>query len=402
MTTFEYRGFSSTGRSVRGLVEAPDAKRARALLAARGVAVEALAPASAAAPSGTRAMRLPPAPRAAAYRELAALLESGVPLVPALEVLLEAPLPVPHRLALAALRDGVREGAPFSAVLARLPLRASPLEFAVLQVGERTGTLAQSFARLADSLGESIALRDRTFSALLYPAVVVVVALLLGSGVSLFLLPRVQRLLDSAALPVPALSRFLFGSGRFLGAAVLVAMAIGALALRAAVRRARRDPELAVRLDRRLLGVPLLGAAHRELAALRFLRVLALLLERGVALVEALPLAARASSSPLLASEIDRETDLLARGKPLSDVFRDAAPLPPSLSSWVRAGQSGGDLPGLLLHAADAIRQAFDRRSSRALTLVETALTLAVGLFVALLALAVLLPVLHMNHALPS
>ncbi|MBR6020812.1 MAG: type II secretion system F family protein, partial [Kiritimatiellae bacterium] len=156
----------------------------------------------------------------------------------------------------------------------------------------------------------------------------------------------------------------------------------------------------AAALDRRLRRIPLLGPAHRELSALRFLRVLALLLERGVGLVEALPLAARASSSPWLAAEIDRETTLLSRGKPLADVFRDAAPLPPSLASWVRAGQSGGDLPGLLLHAAAQLRQSFDRRSARALTLLETSLTLLIGLLVALLALAVILPVLQMNPAL--
>ncbi|MBR6022459.1 MAG: type II secretion system F family protein, partial [Kiritimatiellae bacterium] len=154
MTSFSYKGFSSTGRPVSGLVEANDPKHARSLLAARGIMAESVAPASASSPSSARAMRLPPAARASAYRELAALLDSGVPLVPALEVLLDAPLPPSSRLALAALRDGVREGAPFSAVLSRLPLRATPLETAVLQVGERTGSLSRSFASLADALEE--------------------------------------------------------------------------------------------------------------------------------------------------------------------------------------------------------------------------------------------------------
>lgn len=400
MTSFSYKGFSSTGRPVSGLVEAADPKHARTLLAARGIMAESVAPASASSPSTARAMRLPPAARAAAYRELAALLDSGVPLVPALEVLLDAPLPAPTRLALAALRDGVREGAPFSAVLARLPLRATPLETAVLQVGERTGSLSRSFASLADALEERLALRDRTLSALLYPAVVVLVAILLASGVSLFLLPRIRNLLTETGLPVPLFTRLLFSAGRLLGALSLALLAAAAVAARVVARRAARDPSLAAALDRRLRRVPLLGPAHRELSALRFLRVLALLLERGVGLVESLPLAARAASSPWLSAEIDRETTLLSRGKPLADVFRDAAPLPPSLAAWVRAGQSGGDLPGLLLHAAAQLRQSFDRRSARALTLLETSLTLLIGLLVALLALAVILPVLQMNHGL--
>lgn len=398
MSSFSYNGFSSSGRPLSGLVEAADPKHARALLAARGIAVSDIAPATASSRSG--AMRLPPAARAAAYRELSALLDSGVPLVPALEVLLEAPLPAPHRLALAALRDGVREGAPFSAVLARLPVRAAPLESAVLQVGERTGTLSQSFARLADILDEELAVRTRALSALLYPAVVVVVALLLGGGVMAFLLPRLQRLLAETGMPVPFFTRLLFGGGRLLGALLLLAAAGGTAAAFAFRRRTARDPSFAASLDRRLFALPFFGPARRELAALRFLRVLALLLERGVGLVEALPLAARASGSPLLSSEIARETDLLSRGKPLSDVFRDAAPLPPSLASWVRAGQSGGDLPGLLLHAASSLRQSFDRRTSRAITLLETGLTLVIGLFVALVALAVILPVLQMNRGL--
>jgi general secretion pathway protein F len=143
--------------------------------------------------------------------------------------------------------------------------------------------------------------------------------------------------------------------------------------------------------------MPGLGPAWRELASLRFVRTLSLLLRRGIGLLEALPLAAQASGSAFLLADARRETEVLAQGKPLADVVRSIRALHPSLAAWVRAGQGGGDLVGLLDNAAVRLRQSWDQRASRSVALLEIALTLVVGILVALVALAILLPVLQMN-----
>ena len=114
-------------------------------------------------------------------------------------------------------------------------------------------------------------------------------------------------------------------------------------------------------------------------------------------LVEGLPLAAKASGSAQMAAEAARETEELAHGKPLAEAVRGIRELPESLAAWILAGQSGGNLPGLLGHAAKRMQDSWERRARRSLTLLEVGLTVGIGAFVALLALAVLLPVLQVN-----
>lgn len=397
MTTFDYAGFDARGRRVGGLLEAQDAKDARARLAAQGIACESLAPATARTHRQSRSLRFPPAARAMAYRELAALLDSGVTLVPALDVLLQAPAPDSVRLALAAARDNIRDGLPLSQAVLRWPLRLAPYEVPILEAGESTGGMPQALSQLAAFLEESATLREKLLAALLYPAIVVVLAMLLGGLVMTFLLPRMAGLLAETGMAVPMFTRVLFAAARILGPVLLLVFAVAAVAVPIARRRARRDAQVAAAADERLYRMPGLGPAWRELASLRFVRTLSLLLRRGIGLLEALPLAAQASGSAFLLADARRETEALAQGKPLADVVRSIRALHPSLAAWVRAGQGGGDLVGLLDNAAVRLRQSWDQRASRSVALLEIALTLVVGILVALVALAILLPVLQMN-----
>lgn len=398
MTTFEYKGYDVSGRAQSGLIEAADLKDARKRLAARGILPELLQTAG-----GTASRRAAKASafnsdiRTMFYRELAALLGSGVALVPALDVILQAPELDQARTRLAAVRDAVREGRALSAAMAAVSAQVTPFEQAVMEVGERTGGMHEALDRLATFLEEQEKLREKLMTALLYPAVVVSLAVIIAGFVLVFMLPMMQRLFEDAQLKLPLLTRAMLSGGRVAGG-LLLALAAGVAAgvpwLR---RRWRADVALQLRLDRWLFSVPVLGGGWRNLASLRFVRVLGLLLERGVGLIESVPMAGRASGSAWLADCARRETDALGQGKPLVEVIRGIQPLHPSLAAWVQAGEAGGNLTGLLDNAAQRFQQSWDRLATRGMLLLEIGMTLGIGLFVALIALAVLLPVLQMN-----
>ena len=229
---------------------------------------------------------------------------------------------------------------------------------------------------------------------MLYPCVVVSLAVAIGGLVLTFMLPMVQRVFESMHRDLPMLTVVMLNGGRALGL-VLLLLAAGAAAGAAWLRRAMRaDEALRIRVDRRLFSVPLVGAGWRNLASLRFVRVLGLLLERGVGLIEGVPMAGRASGSAWLADCARRETEAMGQGKPLVEVIRGIRPLHPSLAAWVQAGEAGGNLAGLLDNAAQRFQQSWDRMASRGMMMLEIGMTLALGLFVTLIALAVLLPVL--------
>ena len=401
MTTFEYKGYDASGRAQAGLIEAADPKDARKRLAARGILPESLQAAGGTASRRRgRAVAFSSDVRTMFYRELAALLGSGVALVPALDVILQAPELDRARALLAAVRDAVREGRPLSVAMAGASPQVTAFERAVMEVGERTGGMNEALDRLAAFLEEQEKLREKLSTSLLYPAVVVSLAVLVAGLVLTVMLPMVQRLFEEAQIALPLLTRAMLAGGRGLGALLLAgAVAVAALVPRIR-RRLRADADFRIRMDRRLFSVPLVGGGWRNLASLRFVRVLGLLLERGVGLIEAVPMAGKASGSAWLSDCARRETDAMGQGKPLVDVIRGIRPLHPSLAAWVQAGEAGGNLTGLLDNAAQRFQQSWDRLASRGVVLLEIGMTLAVGLFVALIALAVLLPILQMNKGL--
>ena len=403
MTTFAYKGYDASGRPQSGLIEAADPKDARKRLAARGILPETLqAAGGSAARRGAPKSAFVADVRTMFYRELAALLGSGVALVPALDVILQAPELDQARTLLAAVRDAVREGQSLRAALAAASAQVTPFEQAVVEVGERTGGMAEALARLATFLEEQEKLREKLATALLYPAVVVSLAVIIGGLVLAFMLPLVGRMFAEAHLELPWLTRALLAGGRAAGLALLL-LAVAGVAGAAALRnRLRTDAALRLRVDRRIFALPLVGAGWRNLTSLRFVRVLGLLLERGVGLIESVPLAGRASGSAWLADCARRETEAMGQGKPLVEVIRGIRPLHPSLAAWVQAGEAGGNLIGLLDNAAQRFQQRWERLASRGMLVLEIGLTVAVGLFVALIALAVLLPVLQMNKGIVS
>ena len=399
MTTFEYKGYDVAGHAQSGLIEAADLKDARKRLAARGLLPESLQPVggTAARRAGKKAAAFASDVRTMFYRELAALLGSGVALVPALDVILQAPELDQARSLLAAVRDAVREGRSLSAAMAAASAQVTPFEQAVMEVGERTGGMNEALDRLAAFLEEQEKLRERLMTALLYPCIVVSMAVVIGGLVLTFMLPMVQRLFEETHMKLPLLTTVMLAGGRAFGLSLLLfaaAVAGGVAGLR---RKLRTDAALRIRVDRRLFSIPLVGGGWRDLTSLRFVRVLGLLLERGVGLIESVPMAGRASGSAWLADCARRETAAMGQGKPLVEVIRGIRPLHPSLAAWVQAGEAGGNLTGLLDNAAQRFQQSWDRLASRGMMLLEIGMTLVVGLFVTLIALAVLLPVLQMN-----
>ena len=398
MTTFEFKGYDAAGRAQSGLIEAADLKDARKRLAALGILPENLQTATGTSVRKTRkSAAFSAAVRTMFYRELAALLGSGVALVPALDVILQAPELNQARTLLAAARDTVREGRPLSAAMAAVSPQVTPFEQAVMEVGERTGGMNAALERLATFLEEQEKLREKLLTSLLYPCVVVTLAVVIGGLVLVFLLPMVQRLFTEAHLQLPLLTKIMLAGGRTLGALLLLLAAAAAAGSAWFRRRLQADADLRLRVDRRVFSIPLIGGGWRNLASLRFVRVLGLLLERGVGLIESVPMAGRASGSAWLADCARRETEAMGQGKPLVEVIRGIRPLHPSLAAWVQAGEAGGNLTGLLDNAAQRFQQSWDRLANRGMMVLEIGMTLEVGLFVTLIALAVLLPILQMN-----
>ncbi len=392
MKTFVYKGYDANGKTCRGQVEAASPKAARELLAARQVFITNLQV------SGSRPSSLSAARRAIFYRELAALLQAGVPLVTALGMLLNTPELEGAAEVLAAVRDQVREGVSLAAALKSGVAELSSFEAATIDVAERAASLEAVLEQLARFLDAQQQLRERITRALIYPGLVLVLGVLVSIVMLGVLLPRTQQIVGSAAT-LPGLTRVMLGLGDLLVPWGLLAGLGAILLLAGGGRRLLADPERRIGLDRRSYGIPLVGRGYRSLVAARFARTLAILVRSGVSLVEGVALAGRATGSTWCERLAVEASGRIRHGQSLESAVRQMPPLADSLPGWLAVGEAGGDLPRLLDHAADRCDVRFETTLSRGLTLLEPLLLLIVGAFVLLITLAVMLPVFSLSDA---
>jgi general secretion pathway protein F len=400
MATFEYKGYSEAGRLQRGLIEALDRKEAREKLARRGILTESVAVAgrtkSRLLGRGRHAFDLEA--RAMIYRELGALVHAGLPLAQALDLLVQSPETGEDRSILAAIHDRIREGVPLAEALRAAGRQVSSFEAAVVDVGERTGELDTVLERLAEFLEEQQGIRERIVTAMIYPTLVIVLALGIGLAVLGIMVPRIGAVLLEADMQLPTITIVMLGLARGVARFALPGLAAAGLVGWLVVRRWRAEPGMRSRIDRWLFRLPWIGRTYAALVALRFSRTLALLLRGGVPLVEGLPLAGRATGSPWLEDNLDVETEAVRHGRSLADALRNVESLRAGLPGWVEAGETSGDLSGLLEHAGQRYQRYWDRQISRMLALLEPVLVLIIGVFVLFVALAILLPILSMNQ----
>lgn len=405
MRTFAYKGFDSAGTVRRGLIEAQDLKEAREKLMARGVLPQDVSPSESVAGSflsSGRGISFKAESRVAFYRELGVLLGAGLPLVPAMEILMESPeLGVSPSL-LAGVRDRIREGASLAAALSTMAPYIKPYEKAILEVGEKSGNLEAMLERLALFLEEQEHLREKIVSALIYPAIILVFAIVVAVVLLGFVVPAAASVIteQSDKLQLPLLTRFMMMMGRVLLLGLPVVMLIGLFGRSYLKHRMLTDPALRFRIDQWLFQVPLVGRGYTIAANLRCARTLSILLQGGVGLVDALALAGRSTGSVWVAHLMEAEAESIRHGSSLADAIRRIPPLARSLPAWIQAGEASGALERLLDTAGNAYQHQWNRYVSRTLSWLEPILILAIGIFVLLVTLSVLLPIISLNQML--
>ncbi|MFO1492023.1 MAG: type II secretion system F family protein [Kiritimatiellia bacterium] len=397
MKSFEYRGFDRGGAGARGLIEALDPKDARERLSRRGILVERLHEAGARASASNRGFQ--PDTRAVVYRELGALLVAGLPLDKALDLLIQSPEWAGQSGLLAGVRDRVREGLSLHAALAGAVGGLPPFEEALIEVGERTGALGKGLDRLAGFLEQDLAVREKASNALVYPLILLGVALIAILVIVLVLFPVFSKMLAQMKIPLPWITRAVLAGGR-LATVVLPALLLAAMLSAGWVRaRVHASDAARVRLDRLRLALPVWGRAARAMIRLRFCRSLAALLQGGVPIIEAVKLAGRSTGNAWVAEQVAGSTDRLRQGVPLADTLVAVDGLDGGLTGWVRAGEASADLPAMLESASQRYQQAWERQHSRLLALLSPAVILVVGALVLAVALAVLLPLMSLNRS---
>jgi general secretion pathway protein F len=340
--------------------------------------------------------------RVAYYRELGVLLGAGLPLVSAMEILMESPeLGVSPSL-LAGVRDRIREGASLAVALSTMAPHIKPYEKAILEVGEKSGNLEAMLERLALFLEEQEQLREKIISALIYPGIIFTFAIIVAIVLLGFVVPAAASVIteQSDKLQLPLLTRFMMTLGRGLLFGVPLALLAGLFGRSYLKQRMATEPALRYRFDQWVFQTPLVGRGYTIAVNLRCARTLSILLQGGVGLVDAMALAGRSTGSAWVAHLMQAEAESIRHGSSLADAMRRIPPLARSLPAWIQAGEASGALERLLDTAGNAYQHQWNRYVSRTLSWLEPVLIISIGIFVLLVTLSVLLPIISLNQTL--
>ena len=330
-------------------------------------------------------------------RQLATLIEAGLTLDRSLGVLADL-TPEEHVVkVLADLQDRVRGGATFSAALEAQDGQFSKLYVNTVRAGEASGALSDVLARLADYLERSAELRSTVTSALVYPAILLVVAGLSVIILLVFVVPQFTTLFEDmgAALPLP--TRIVVGAGEFFRGywwALLVLIAVIALL----IERWLQNPEHRRRFDYRVMRLPLLGDLIWKMETARFCHTLSTLLKNGLPLLSGLNLAKEVVDNRKIADGLDEVGEGLKHGRGLAEPMTSRAVLPQLALQMIRVGEESGTLDAMLAKVADIFDRETKASVQRMLTLLEPALIVGLGVVVAGIIMSILTAILGANN----
>jgi general secretion pathway protein F len=400
MPAYRFEALDAAGKSQTGLMEADNAKTARAQLRLRELVPLAVTPVTAAstdgsAPRFTRRV-FSATERAVWTRQLAGLVGSGLPLERALTALADETDNERQRELVAHLKSEVNAGSSFGRALATAPREFDDVYRAVVAAGEQSGALGAVLERLADDLEQQQALRSKVLGAMLYPTIVSIVAMVIVVVLVTWVVPQIANVFTSSKRALPALTVAMLAISAFVrqwGWAVALAGVAGVTAL----TLARRNEAFRARSDAAVLRLPLVGRLARGYNAARFGGTLALLAGAGVPILKALQAAAETLSNRAMRADAMDALVQVREGAPLAAALAGKKRFPGMLAMFARLGEQTGQLPQMLNRASTQMSAEVQRRAMGAATVLEPLLIVGMGLVVVLIMLAVLLPIIQLN-----
>ena len=409
MPVYRYRAVDAAGDVATGELEAAneaeivDRLRNQGLMPMQ-VARSAAGGAGAAVAGGGRERRAWFVPKnvtrdqlMAVTRELATLLKAGLPLDRALEIMIGlAPTPAVTAL-LQGVRDDVRGGKALSQALDARREIFSRFYVNIVRAGEAGGALGTVLSRLAETLERNKELRETVKSALIYPTILIGVAVVSVVVLLIFVVPQFEQTFSQAGKALPLPTEMVVFLGKLMRN-WWWAIALAIVVVVWWTRRRLRRPDVRARVDARVLTVPVLGDLVTKVEVARFARTLATLLGNGVTLLSGLTIVKETMGNVTLAAALDGVTARLREGKGFGRPLADTGLYPKLATQMILVGEESGRLEEMLSRVADIYDREVQLAVKRFLAVLEPALILGLAVLISGIVFSILLGVMGMSE----
>ena len=399
MPLFQYRGRNQRGEPVYGRLEGSSADAIADQLFNSGVTPIDISPADItrdvvaglkALGAVSRSAKIALNDQIFLCRQMYTLLKAGVPILQALSGLRETTQNPALARILGSVSDGLDSGLDLTTALSRHP-EFSTLFVSMVQVGESTGSLAESFQQLAIYLEREKDTRDRVKQALRYPTVVMGAIVVAMFFINIFVIPAFARVYAGLRAELPIFTKMLIASSNFFVAHWPVLL-VGMVSLFVAARVYVRSPNGRYRWHRLKLRLPIVGNLMMQAALARFGRSLATTLRAGVPLVQAFTVVSRAIDNEFIGARVLQIRDGIERGDTITRTATATGLFPPLVLQMIAVGEETGAVDELLLEVADYYDRELDYSLKNLSSAIEPILIGVIGVMVLILALGVFLP----------
>ena len=403
MPVFAYKALDQSGRSVEGLKEADSPRTLRTVLRRDGLFLTDVTgerQARAASPEvNVRRWvggRVKADDVAVATRQLAVLVNAGIPLVEALTALVEQVEHERLKRVLSAVKQRVNEGSSLAEALAQHPKAFSSLYVNMIRAGESSGALDVVLFRLADFTETQARLKAKVLGTLTYPAAMMIIGAVIMGILFTVVIPKITKVFEDTKVVLPWTTRFLIGFSTFVhdwwwALGLLVAAAVYAFL------RWRRTPAGRARWDIWVLDAPIFGPLVRQVAVARFSRTLATLLKSGVPLLTAMDIVRNIVGNTRLAAVIEEARESIKEGESIAAPLKRSGEFPPLVYHMIAIGEKSGELEEMLGNVANAYDSQVETKIAALTSLLEPVMIVVMGVAVAFIVFSILMPILQIN-----
>ncbi len=328
-------------------------------------------------------------------RQFSVMIDAGLPLVQCLDILAQQQQNKYFQQVVAQVRQDVEEGSTLAAAMSRHPRVFDQLYSNMVEAGETGGILDLILQRLSTFIEKIVKLKRDVISALIYPAAVILLAIVAVAVIMVVVIPQFQNIflgLLGPGEPLPLPTRIVVGISNFLagwGGLSILALAVGTAV---AVKFYYKTPGGRKRIDTLLLKVPILGSIFLKIALARFSRTLSTLLSSGVPILQSLDITARTAGNVVIEEAIINIRTAVEQGKSFVEPLRAAKVFPHMVAQMVGIGEQTGALDTMLGKIADFYEQEVDAAIANLLTLIEPALIGFLGVTIGSIVISMYLP----------
>lgn len=401
MGAFEYTAVDAGGKERKGILEGDTARQVRQLLRERQLLPLTVTEVAEREASRQQSFTLRPTMSATdlalVTRQLATLVQSSMPLEEALLAVSEQTESTRVKSVLIGVRSKVMEGHTLADGFADFPKAFPEIYRATVSAGEQSGHLDAVLERLADYTEGRQVLRQKIQHAMIYPIVLTVLALLIVSGMLVYVVPKVVGVFSNTGRELPGLTVFLIGLSNFLRNYGLFLL-VGLVGAAFAARRALRQPGPRRWRDALLLRIPLVAKLVRGSNTARFTRTLSILTGSGVPVLEALRISAEVVTNVPMREAVEDAAARVREGAPIGKSLAVGGYFPPLCVHLISSGEASGKLDAMLSRAATNQEREMDGLIAALLGILEPALIVTMGIIVLVIVLAILLPIFELNQ----